>query len=66
MKNDERLGIRCPKDWLDAVKAKAAEKGETVTQYVTTCIALGEQVRAVRIEDEVKPQTEVDDIEKPL
>lgn len=61
MKNDERLGIRCPKDWLDAIKAKAAENGETVTQYVTTCIALGEQVR-----EEVEPQTEVDDIEKPL
>lgn len=61
MKNDDRLGIRCPKDWLDALRAKAAEKGETVTQYVTTCIALGEQVR-----EDVKPQTEVDDTEKPL
>lgn len=45
MKSDARLGIRCNEDWLEKIKRKAAENGETLTQYVTTCIALGECVR---------------------
>lgn len=45
MKSDARLGIRCREDWLDKIKEKAAKNGETLTQYVTTCIALGECVR---------------------
>ena len=46
MKNnkDALLRIRCQSDWYDRVKEKAAERGETITRYVTTCIALGESV----------------------
>ena len=53
MKNNARLGIRCGEDWLDKIKDKAAKNGETLTQYVTTCIALGECVReGISIEED--------------
>lgn len=45
MKNDARLQIRCKSDWYEKLKAKAEENGESLTNYVTTCIALGECVR---------------------
>lgn len=54
MKNDARLGIRCSEDWLDKIKEKAANNGETLTQYITTCIALGECVREGIIIEEDK------------
>ena len=54
MKNDARLGIRCSEDWLDNIKEKAANNGETLTQYITTCIALGECVREGIIIEEDK------------
>lgn len=54
MKNDARLGIRCNEDWLDKIKEKAANNGETLTQYITTCIALGECVREGIIIEEDK------------
>jgi len=54
VKNDARLGIRCSEDWLDKIKEKAANNGETLTQYITTCIALGECVREGIIIEEDK------------
>ena len=43
-KKDASMRIRCQSDWYDKLKEKAQERGETITGYVTTCIALGESV----------------------
>lgn len=39
-----RLQIRCTPDWYERIKERAQARGEPVTKYVTTCIAIGECV----------------------
>ncbi len=37
-----RLQIRCTEEWYEYLKQKAKERGESVSDYVITCIALGQ------------------------
>ena len=44
IKKTARLAFRCTPDWIEQVKQRAQERGEDLTEYITTCIALGECV----------------------
>ena len=42
MKNNVRLQIRCEESWYVKLAAAAQREGLNVSEYVRTCIALGE------------------------
>ena len=43
MKNDARLQIRCESDWYFRLCQEAQRSNLSLTEYVKTCIALGQE-----------------------
>ena len=56
MKNNKnaRLQIRCTEEWYEYLKQKAKERGESVSDYVSTCIELGQNAIDLIDEEEVR------------